>query len=79
MKTEEILVDEHKAAKKLNQGVQTLRNNRHKRRGISYVKLGRSVRYSLADINSYIKAHRIIFDSKKDDEGDDRRHRDNTV
>jgi hypothetical protein len=62
MKTEQILVNEHVAAKRTDQAVQTLRNDRHNRRGLPYVKLGRSVRYSLADIDSYIRAHRISFD-----------------
>ena len=62
MKAEQNLLNEHEAAKKLNKSVQTLRNDRHKRRGLPYVKLGRSVRYSPVDIDSHIKAHRITFD-----------------
>jgi predicted DNA-binding transcriptional regulator AlpA len=62
MKTEQILVNEHEAAKRTGKAVQSLRNDRHNRRGLPYVKLGRSVRYSLADIDSYIRAHRISFD-----------------
>jgi hypothetical protein len=36
-----------------------LRQDRHKCKGIPYVKLGRSVRYALADIQSYMASRRI--------------------
>ena len=62
MKIERVLLDEHEVARMTARAVQSLRNDRHNRRGLPYVKLGRSVRYALADINSYIKAHRISFD-----------------
>ena len=38
---------------------QTLRNHRSKGFGLPYYKLGRSVRYSLADIVDYISSHKI--------------------
>ena len=41
------LVKEKKAAAILEVAVQTLRNNRHKRRPPKYIKFGKSVRYSL--------------------------------
>ena len=78
MKTEQILVNEHKAAKRTDQAVQTLRNDRHNRRGLPYVKLGRSVRYAVVDIDSYIKSHRISFDGKEDDEEEDDEEEDDT-
>ena len=62
MKTEGTLVDENVTAKMIDRAVQTLRNDRHNRRGLPYIKLGRSVRYVLADIESYIEDHRISFD-----------------
>jgi phage terminase Nu1 subunit (DNA packaging protein) len=37
----------------------TLRNHRHLRKGIPYIKAGRSVRYDLEDVESYMKRHRI--------------------
>ena len=39
--------------------VQTLRNNRSKGVGFPYVKIGRSVRYDLAEVRAYIEKHRI--------------------
>jgi hypothetical protein len=39
--------------------LQTLANERHKRRGIPYYKVGRSVRYKLADVISFMERHRI--------------------
>jgi hypothetical protein len=53
------LVDEQEAAKLLKRGVQSLRNDRSMRRGLPYIKVGRSVRYSLEDIQEYLKAHRV--------------------
>ena len=37
----------------------TLRNHRHLGKGIPYIKVGRSVRYDLVDIESYMQRHRI--------------------
>jgi len=41
----------------------TLRNDRHLRKGIPYSKCGRSVRYSLDDVLSYMQKNRIDFDN----------------
>lgn len=38
---------------------QSLANDRCSRRGLPYVKIGRSVRYKLADVLSYTEARRI--------------------
>ncbi|MFC1552602.1 DNA-binding protein [Candidatus Latescibacterota bacterium] len=37
----------------------TLRNQRFKRTGINYCKIGRSVRYNLTDVTSYMENHKI--------------------
>jgi len=37
----------------------TLRNHRHLRKGIPYIKLGRAVRYDPADVEAYMQKHRI--------------------
>jgi hypothetical protein len=37
----------------------TLRNDRFNKRGIPYVKLGRSVRYRLADVLEFMEARKI--------------------
>jgi hypothetical protein len=39
--------------------VQTLRNDRHRRRGFPYRKFGKSVRYLLPEILAIMEAHRI--------------------
>jgi len=40
-------------------GVQTLRNHRHMGIGIPYIKIGRSVRYSLHDVIEFMESHKI--------------------
>jgi hypothetical protein len=52
-------MDEFKAASLLNQSVQTLRNHRFLGKGCPYIKLGRSVRYLLSDIQDYLERNRI--------------------
>lgn len=52
-------LDEKRAAKILGMAVQTLRNWRHQRRGPVYVKLGRSVRYQMDDLENYIQKQKI--------------------
>ena len=39
--------------------LQTLRNNRFARKGISYVKIGRSVRYEVSDILDFMEKRKI--------------------
>lgn len=39
--------------------LQTLRNNRFQRKGINYVKIGRSVRYELSDVVGFMQSHKI--------------------
>jgi len=42
--------------------VQTLRNQRHVRKGIPYLKIGaRSIMYKTADVVSFMERHRIAF------------------
>lgn len=41
--------------------VQTLRNHRHLRTGINYVKLNRSVRYDLNDVIGYMESRKITL------------------
>jgi hypothetical protein len=53
------VIDEYEAAKILRKSVQTLRNDRHLRKGPPYIKLGRSVRYLIDDLLDYMEAHRI--------------------
>ena len=51
--------NEHEAAALLKSSVQTLRNNRFLRKGCPYIKIGRSVRYLLSDIQDYLERNRI--------------------
>jgi len=39
--------------------VQTLRNNRFKRKGMPYHKIGKSIRYKLGDVIHYMESGRI--------------------
>ena len=53
------LINERCLAEITGQSLQTLRNNRHKGRGIPYHKIGRSVRYSMGDVKKYISGCKI--------------------
>lgn len=53
-------VNEKIAADILDVGVQSLRNDRSNHRGMPYVKIGRSVRYLMSDIESYLQSNRIV-------------------
>jgi predicted DNA-binding transcriptional regulator AlpA len=55
-------VGEKEVSKITGRGVQTLRNDRAKRQGIPYSKLGRLVRYSLEDVLAYMEARKIRVD-----------------
>jgi len=57
------LMLEGEVAKVLGCSVQTLRNNRQQRKGLPYVKIGRNVRYTPADIAADILANRIDPDA----------------
>ena len=53
------VVNETQAAEILGRAVQTLRNDRHLRKGPAYLKLGRSVKYRMNDLFDYMERHRI--------------------
>jgi len=53
------LLDERQVSKRTGRALSTLRNDRHARRGLPYVRLGRSVRYIEADVERYILERRI--------------------
>lgn len=60
------LIDEKQMAMTIGKSVQTLRNDRHLNRGLPYIKLGRSVRYSMEDIERFIDDRKIqTEDSRK--------------
>ncbi len=52
-------LNEQQAATRIGCSVSRLRSDRHKCRGIPYVKFGRSVRYSLADIQAHMDSNLI--------------------
>ncbi|MFZ5451385.1 MAG: helix-turn-helix domain-containing protein [Thermodesulfobacteriota bacterium] len=52
-------LDEKAAAKFLGLAVQSLRNRRSRRLGPPYVKIGGRVLYLLADLQDFLKKHRI--------------------
>lgn len=56
---------EKKVSDITHRAVQTLRNDRFHRRGIPYVKFGRSVRYLLDDVIAYMEARKIQTSDSK--------------
>jgi hypothetical protein len=62
MNTNITYLTEREVAKIIRMALSTLRNDRCLRRGIPYVKLGRSIRYNLNDVVSYMEARKIVFE-----------------
>ncbi len=52
-------LSEKDVARLIGISVSSLQKHRFKRSGIPYVKLGRTVRYSLADVYAYMDTHKI--------------------
>ena len=52
-------LNEHQAADVTGLSVKTLRRMRHEMRGPQYVKLGRRVVYSKADLGNWLHVHRV--------------------
>ena len=52
-------VNEKEASRITSRSLPTLRNERHLGRGIPYSKIGRSVRYKIEDIISFMEAGRV--------------------
>lgn len=53
-------INEKEVSKMTGRALQTLRNNRFKRRGIPYIKImGGSVRYSIDDVIKFMENQRI--------------------
>jgi len=56
-------LNEVEAAAVTNRAVSTLRNDRHLRRGLPYLKIGkRAIRYKTAEVIAMMEARRISFD-----------------
>jgi hypothetical protein len=52
-------ITESEVAALTRMAVSSLRNNRYLRRGIPYSKIGRSVRYKLADVVDFMERHTV--------------------
>ncbi len=56
-------LNEVEVAEITGRAVTTLRNDRHLRRGIPYLKISaRTVRYKITDVINFMEARRIAFD-----------------
>ncbi len=56
-------INEKEAAAITGRALSTFRNDRHMRRGIPYLKVGRrTIRYRLVDVIAFMEATRITFD-----------------
>jgi hypothetical protein len=53
-------LNEVQVAEMTGRALSTLRNERFSRCGIPYIKIGRSVRYSLHDVVQFMEAHKIL-------------------
>ena len=59
------LIDERKLSEMTGRSLQTLRNERCLGRGLPYFKIGRSVRYSIDDLEHFLNSHRIETERSK--------------
>jgi hypothetical protein len=55
-------VTEKETSRITSKALSTLRNDRHLRRGIPYVKDGSAIRYNLSDVLVYMESRKIIFE-----------------
>ena len=53
------LIDEVELSQQTKRAVQTIRNDRFEGRGIPYVKIGRSVRYRVCDIQAFLEKNLV--------------------
>lgn len=59
-KLQALYVDEKEASRITGIKVSTLRNHRHKRKGIPYIKFG-GIKYKVTDIKEHMDGNRINF------------------
>ena len=52
-------VTEKQVSEITNIPLQTLRNNRFERKGMPYIKIGRSIRYELSDVVGFMQSRKI--------------------
>ena len=53
-------LNEHEVARLTGRAVPTLRNDRCQYKGLPYVKVGRSVRYSLRDVLRWMEERKVV-------------------
>lgn len=58
------LLTETELAALVSRSLSAIRQDRHHGRGVPYLKIGRSVRYSLIDITAYLSRHRITTEER---------------
>ena len=63
MQVESKRVKDTVAARFMGLSVQTLRNWRSKGIGPSYIKIGKTVRYDVAELENFIDRHRVETDN----------------
>ena len=56
---EKLYLSEKEVSEMIGRALPTLRNDRFLRRGISYIKIGRSVRYGYRDVIDFMESRRI--------------------
>jgi len=54
------LLTEKEVAELTGLSLSTLRMNRSKGKGLSYLKIGKCVRYRMADLENYLESHKVI-------------------
>lgn len=59
MENTDVLVNEKRVSEITGLALSTLRNRRSLRKPPRYIKIGKSVRYALADVQAFIDANRI--------------------
>ena len=58
-------LNESQVSKITERALSTLRNERSKGQGIPYIKVGRSVRYSLKDVIQFMESRKIMTQEAK--------------
>jgi hypothetical protein len=56
---------ERELSRLIGLSLSTLRNDRSLKRGVPYIKIGRSVRYAIGDVELYLAGCKIVTGQKK--------------
>lgn len=62
MEKKSVWITEKTVSEITGRALQTLRNDRHKRQGVPYSRVGRSIRYKLQDVLEFMESKRVVFD-----------------